>query len=74
MSANTQCLPSDLKSQRYITEQEVSALTGRAVQTLRNDRHKGCGFPYRKIGKSVRYYLPEILAIMESHRIEPAAL
>ena len=60
----------DLKSQRYLTEQEVAAMTGRAVQTLRNDRHRGRGFPYRKIGKSVRYFLPEILAIMESHRIE----
>ncbi len=74
MSAKKRVLPSDLKSQRYITEQEVSALTGCAVQTLRNNRHKGCGFPYRKIGKSVRYYLPEILAIMESHRIETEAL
>jgi hypothetical protein len=73
MSANNKFLPSDLKSQRYITDQEVSALTGRAVQTLRNDRHKGRGFPYRKFGKSVRYYLPEILAIMEGHRIEPEA-
>jgi hypothetical protein len=72
MSANKRVLPSDPKSQRYITEQEVSALTSRAVQTLRNDRHKGRGFPYRKFGKSVRYFLPEILAIMESHRIEPA--
>ncbi len=71
MSANIRELPSDLKSQRYITEQEVSALTGRAVQTLRNDRSKGCGFPYRKIGKSVRYYLPEVLSIMEANRVTP---
>lgn len=71
MSANNKGLPSDHKSQRYISEQEVSALTGRAVQTLRNDRNKARGFPYRKFGKSVRYYLPEILAIMESCRVEP---
>jgi predicted DNA-binding transcriptional regulator AlpA len=67
-------LPIDLKSQRYLTEKEVAILTGRAVQTLRNDRHRRRGFPYRKIGKSVRYSLQEILAIMESHRIEPEAL
>jgi len=59
---------------RYITEHEVEALTGRKVQTLRNDRHRGRGFPYRKYGKSVRYFLPEILAIMEKHRIEPEGL
>jgi len=74
MSVIIKGLPSDHKSQRYISEQEVATITGRAVQTLRNDRHLGRGFPYRKFGKSVRYFLPEILAIMESHRIEPAAL
>ena len=74
MSANIRVLPSDLQSQRYLKDVEVAALTGRGVQSLRNDRHLGRGFPYRKFGKSVRYYLPEILAIMESHRIEPEAL
>jgi predicted DNA-binding transcriptional regulator AlpA len=74
MCAKIRVLPSDLQSQRYLTDVEVAALTGRGVQTLRNDRHKGRGFPYRKFGKSVRYSLAEILAIMESHRIEPEAL
>ena len=69
---NIDLLSTDLKSQRYLTEQEVAALTGRSVQTLRNDRHLGRGFPYRKMfSKSVRYFLPEILAIMEIHRIDP---
>jgi hypothetical protein len=63
----------DAKSQRYITEHEVEAITGRKVQTLRNDRHKGRGFPYRKFGRQVRYYLPEILTIMEQHRIDPGS-
>jgi len=64
----------DSKSHRYISEFEVEALTGRKVQTLRNDRHRGRGFPYRKYGRQVRYFLPEILAIMESHRIDPEAI
>jgi len=67
-------LPAESKSQRYVTEQEIEAITGRKVQTLRNDRHRGRGFPYRKYGKSVRYFLPEILAIMEQHRIDPEAM
>jgi hypothetical protein len=67
-------LSNDLKSQRYLTEREVAALTGRAVQTLRNDRHRGRGFPYRKFNGQVRYSLPEILTIMEQHRIEPEGL
>jgi hypothetical protein len=59
---------------RYITEQEVSELTGRGLQTLRNDRHMGRGFPYTKLGRSVRYRLGEILDIMESRRIETEAI
>ncbi len=65
---------SDLKTNlknRYISEHEVEALTGRKVQTLRNDRCKRRGFPYRKFGGQIRYYLPEILDIMEQHRIDP---
>ena len=63
----------ELKSQRYLTEKEVAELTGRAVQSLRNDRHMRKGFPYRKFGKSIRYSLPEIVAIMESHRVDPGS-
>jgi hypothetical protein len=75
-STNTRhsCLPPELQKFSYLTERQVSELTGRALQTLRNDRFRGRGFPYRKIGKSVRYSLTEILAIMESRRIETAGL
>jgi hypothetical protein len=68
---NAHALPPELQKFKLLTEQQVSLLTGRAVQSLRNDRHVGKGFPYRKMGKSVRYALAEILAIMESYRIEP---
>jgi len=56
---------------RYGNEQEVSRLTGRAVQSLRNDRFVGKGFPYVKVGASVRYNLAEVMAIMESHKVTP---
>ncbi|MDO9533279.1 MAG: DNA-binding protein [Deltaproteobacteria bacterium] len=68
---NARALPPELQKFRFITEQQVSLLTGRALQSLRNDRHVGKGFPYRKLGKSVRYALAEILAIMDSYRVEP---
>jgi predicted DNA-binding transcriptional regulator AlpA len=68
------CLSPDLQQHRYLTEKEVSALTGRALQTLRNDRSKGKGFPYIKFGRSVRYRLPDILAAMDSRLIETEAL
>ena len=71
---SSSCLSPDLQQHRYLTEKEVAAITGRAVQTLRNDRHKGQGFAYIKFGRSVRYSLSNILAAMESHRIETQAI
>jgi hypothetical protein len=73
-SEQKQGVNDDLDRFRYITEQEVSKLIGRGLQTLRNDRHMGRGFPYTKLGRSVRYRLGEILDIMESRRIETEAI
>ncbi len=67
-------LSPDLQQHRFLTEKEVAALTGRALQTLRNDRCQGKGFPYIKYGRSVRYRLSDILAAMESRRIETEAI
>ncbi len=67
-------ISSDLQQHRYLTEKEVAAITGRAVQTLRNDRHKGQGFAYTKFGASIRYRLADILEAMESRRIETEAI
>ena len=73
-SCPTSFLPEELKSFQYLTEKQVSALTGRARQALANDRCRVKGFPYYKIGASVRYKLADILAFMESRRVEPEAL
>ena len=54
---------------RYINEQLVEKITGRACQTLRNDRHRGRGIPYVKIGRSVRYKLSDVVEYMESRKI-----
>lgn len=54
---------------QWINEHEVSAITGRAVQTLRNDRHKRKGFPYCKIGSQVRYKLRDVERYMDDRRI-----
>jgi hypothetical protein len=58
------------QSPKYIDEREVSKITGRGLQTLRNDRHKGQGFPYRKFGRQVRYLETEVIQTMEEHRIQ----
>jgi hypothetical protein len=54
----------------YIDERKVSRITGRALPTLRNDRHKGRGLPYVKMGRSVRYKLDDVIAFMEARKIE----
>jgi hypothetical protein len=54
----------------YVDEKMVSRITGRKVQTLRNDRHLGRGIPYFKLGRQVRYSLQDVYRFMEERRIE----
>ncbi len=55
---------------RYMTEQEVSALTGFSLAKLRSDRFYQVGIPYRKVGRLVRYLYQEVIDYMESGKIE----
>jgi hypothetical protein len=59
--------------ERYLTPLEVEKLTGRKLQTLANERYRGEGIEYYKIGSSVRYKLSDVLAFMERHRIDPGS-
>lgn len=56
---------------RYLNERAVSQITGRALQTLRNDRFNGRGIPYTKFSRSVRYSLADVVQFMESRKIIP---
>lgn len=61
---------SEFLKKPYLNEKEVAALTGRAVFTLRNERHLRRGLPYLKIGRrSVRYKVEDVVAYMEARRI-----
>lgn len=62
-----------MNTPKYINEKELSAMTGRALQTLRNDRFNGRGFPYIKLGKSVRYDQEVAIAIMEQSKVETSS-
>lgn len=54
----------------YLNEKEVSALTGRALSTLRNERHMRRGIPYHVVGeRSIRYRLTDVIQTMEKTRI-----
>lgn len=58
------------KLPKWISEREVAKITGRAVQTLRNDRSNRRGIPYTKIGKRfVRYNLADVIEFMSDHTI-----
>jgi hypothetical protein len=61
-------------NKRWVDERVVSELTGRAIQTLRNDRIKGKGIPYTKIGRLVRYDLADLEACMKAGRVETRPL
>jgi hypothetical protein len=59
----------DLMTKQYLTEQQVSVITGRAISTLRNDRYYKRGIPYIKIGRSVRYDYDATVAFMEERQV-----
>lgn len=56
---------------RWINEKIVAEMTGLSCQTLRNQRYKGEGLPYSKIGVSVRYEVSDIIKYMENRKIIP---
>ena len=56
---------------QYIDEKQVSEITGRALPTLRNDRHLCRGIPYCKLGRSVRYSMKDVINYMEARKIIP---
>jgi hypothetical protein len=54
-----------------LTTDDVAKATGRAKQTLVNDRHKGRGLPYVRIGSSIRYLMSDIENLIRQNRIVP---
>ena len=59
---------------KYLNEKQVSEMTSIAVQTLRNWRHFGKGFPYHKIGRCIRYNEQDIISHMDGKKITTADL
>jgi hypothetical protein len=68
-------LPPELKPYLLLTEQQVALLTGRAEQSLRNDRCARRGLPYVKLSNGcVRYFLEDLLRFCQERRINPEAV
>ncbi|MBP7340829.1 MAG: hypothetical protein PHE11_05140 [Candidatus Omnitrophica bacterium] len=60
----------ELIKKPFLNESEVASITGRALATLRNDRHLRRGIPYLKVSKrSIRYRLPDVMNFMEARPI-----
>ena len=59
-----------MDSPLYLTEKQVSALTGLSVSLLQKMRQLRKGLPYVKLGTAVRYTLEDINAFMKRHRVE----
>ncbi|WP_320176122.1 helix-turn-helix domain-containing protein [Maridesulfovibrio sp.] len=57
--------------QRLYTEIELAKMTSLSLSKIRKDRHFGTGFPYVKIGSSIRYRQEDILAYLEAKTIIP---
>ena len=55
---------------RYLKEKEVSKITGIALSTLRNNRSKGCGITYIKVGRSVRYDIRDVRNHFEERKVQ----
>jgi predicted DNA-binding transcriptional regulator AlpA len=64
-------LRDQIERPRYISEKEVSAITGLSLQTLRNYRSVGKGPTYCKIGRAVRYPLSDLLSYMDARKVMP---
>lgn len=61
----------DATTGRLLLDKEVADRLGQATQTLRNNRCKGIGIPYVKIGRSIRYRAEDVEAYIRAHRIDP---
>lgn len=63
------CLTVEEKT-KYLTERGVAEVTGFALSTLRNWRATKKGITYSKLGRAVRYEMNDVIAFMQSHRVE----
>ena len=55
---------------QLINERCLAEITGQSLQTLRNNRHKGRGIPYHKIGRSVRYSMGDVKKYISGCKIQ----
>jgi hypothetical protein len=52
-----------------LTESEVAEIIGKSLSHLRQQRARGVGIPFIKLGASVRYTLEDIIDFISRNRI-----
>ena len=62
-----------LNENQVVNETQAAEILGRAVQTLRNDRHLRQGAPYIKNFRSIRYRVGDLWEYLQKCRIDPEA-
>ena len=62
-------LAGDLSHYRYLKETDAATLNSLSGSSLREDRCKGVGISYAKVGRSV-YSLQYVLAYMDGCKVE----
>ena len=55
---------------KWLTESQVSEITGLSVSSIQKQRFHQRGISYCKIGRSVRYHLQDVESFMQARRIE----
>lgn len=58
---------------QLLTEKETAVLLGVSISKLQQDRIKGAGIRYVKLGKAVRYRLDDIAAFIETNTFQSTA-
>ena len=58
---------------RLLTEREAASLLSCSVHKLQRDRRVGSPLRFRKIGRSVRYSLDDIVAFVEAQTFSSTA-
>jgi hypothetical protein len=55
----------------FMTPREVGAMIRKTETALAQDRHKGTGLPYIKLGNKVLYSRAEVMAHLVAARVDP---
>ena len=61
-------------SAMYLTESQVSVLTGFSRSSLQQHRWLGKGIPFIRVGRTIRYEKTEIQAYLEKFRVQTKPL